>query len=91
MCNVLVADRRGVRPSAGKREHAATDWSWRGWGPARPLADREGVARRWRRQGRSSGGALHLDCAARRARLRSDQGLGGLSGQVTDHASVDDV
>jgi hypothetical protein len=25
------------------------------------------------------------------ARLRSDQGLGGLSGQVTDHASVDDV
>jgi hypothetical protein len=61
MCNMLVADRRVVRPSAGMREHAATDWSWRG-GLTRPLADREGVARRWRRQGRSCGGALHLDC-----------------------------
>jgi hypothetical protein len=33
MCNVLVADRRVVTPSAGMREHAATDWSWRGSGP----------------------------------------------------------
>ena len=61
-----------------------------GFGPA-ALSDREGLARRRRRQGRLSGGALQLDCAARRARLGSDQGLGGLSGQVTDHASVDDV
>ena len=29
--------------------------------------------------------------ARRRARLRSEEGLGGLSGQVADHASVDDV
>ncbi len=32
VCNGLVADRLVVRASAGMREHAATDWSWCGWG-----------------------------------------------------------
>ena len=62
---MLVADRRVVGPSAGTTEGAATDWLWC-WGVcARPVSDRQGVAGRRSRQGRSSGGALHLDRAAR--------------------------
>ena len=91
LCNGLVGDRRVVTPSAGMREHVATDWSWYGWVRSGPLVIVRVSPAARRRQGRSSGGALHLDRAAWRARLRSDYGLGGLCGGVTDHASVDEV
>ena len=63
VCNAVVVQRRVVRSVCGhasaRRDRLVVVWG----GPVRPRADREGVARRRRRQGRSSGWALHLDCA----------------------------